>query len=291
MKVRDDFRVAPTGRLVSDRVKVIFVISGWARFSYQESSIDVAAGAIIVVPGAQWCAYTPHGYVRTVTLYLHRDFLRAQMPWMPVSHPLMHLLDTAIAAQAHPGVLLLDDDAMRSLTPRVLALAAKDRENDQDPIGLFALVTDVMRHVDVVAGLSGGIRGDESKRLGPPRSEVKNAIRLLIEQPQARWTVEELARAVALSTSQLTRLFRAEVGLSPGAYVWRVRLDRIAELLATTSMDIATATQAAGWTQPSAASRAFRRRFGISPREFAAQMRTFGSNVLTPTRVEEGGPQ
>ena len=90
--------------------------------------------------------------------------------------------------------------------------------------------------------------------------------------------VDELARAVNVSPSYLTRLFRDQTGRSPASFVREVRLRRAYELVQTTFLSIKEVMAAVGWNDPSHFSRTFKRHFGVSPqglraalqREFAA---------------------
>jgi len=90
--------------------------------------------------------------------------------------------------------------------------------------------------------------------------------------------VDELARLVNMSPSYLTRLFREQTGRSPASFVREVRLRRAYDLVQTTFLSIKEVMAAVGWNDPSHFSRAFKRRFGVSPqglrealqREFAA---------------------
>ncbi|MFD1861042.1 helix-turn-helix domain-containing protein [Aeromicrobium camelliae] len=87
------------------------------------------------------------------------------------------------------------------------------------------------------------------------------------------WSMETLAREVALSPSQLRRLFNSQVGVSPAAYLARLRAEKMAELLATTSMGVTQAARESGWRDATVAARNFKKRYGVSPREYAASFR------------------
>jgi transcriptional regulator GlxA family with amidase domain len=107
----------------------------------------------------------------------------------------------------------------------------------------------------------------------------------VVARIQARFAepcaVDELARAVNMSPSYLTRLFREQTGRSPACFVREVRLRRACELVQTTFLTIKEVMAAVGWNDPSHFSRAFKRRFGVSPlglrhalqREYAAAQR------------------
>ncbi|WP_374225793.1 MULTISPECIES: helix-turn-helix transcriptional regulator [unclassified Microbacterium] len=109
----------------------------------------------------------------------------------------------------------------------------------------------------------------KASRSGPVRSEVAAALRLLHSDLRRPWSVSDLARAVSLSESQLRRLFRRTVGVGPASFLRSARLESMAALLARGDVTVAEAARASGWASPSAASRAFTQRFGVSPRTFS----------------------
>ena len=77
--------------------------------------------------------------------------------------------------------------------------------------------------------------------------------------------IDQLARAVNMSPSYLTRLFREQTGRSPASFVRELRLCRAYELVQTTFLSIKEVMAAVGWNDPSHFSRAFKQRFGVSP--------------------------
>lgn len=91
------------------------------------------------------------------------------------------------------------------------------------------------------------------------------AVRLLNDRPDHRWTVDELARAVALSRSALSERFKAATGEPPRRYLTRLRLTRAAEELRTTDAPIYEIARRCGYDSEVSFSRAFRRAVGVSP--------------------------
>jgi AraC family transcriptional regulator of arabinose operon len=79
-------------------------------------------------------------------------------------------------------------------------------------------------------------------------------------------SVDRLAHAVNMSPSYLTRLFREQTGRSPACFVREARLRRAYELVQTTFLSIKEVMASVGWNDPSHFSRAFKQRFGVSPR-------------------------
>ncbi len=91
------------------------------------------------------------------------------------------------------------------------------------------------------------------------------AVRLLHERPDHPWTVDELARAVALSRSALSERFKAATGESPRRYLTRIRLTRAAEELRTTDAPVYEIARRYGYGSDVSFSKAFRRAVGVSP--------------------------
>jgi transcriptional regulator GlxA family with amidase domain len=91
------------------------------------------------------------------------------------------------------------------------------------------------------------------------------AITRLHEDPARRWTVHDLARAVATSRSVLDERFRQVLGQSPMRYLatWRMRL--ATHLLRTTQLGVGAVASRVGYDSEEAFSRAFRRHLGEAP--------------------------
>jgi AraC family transcriptional regulator len=84
-------------------------------------------------------------------------------------------------------------------------------------------------------------------------------------------TLAELASTARMSRYQLSRMFRKHVGTCLRDYVRDVRLERACALLATSRQSITTTAIECGFYDLSHFDRIFRRRFGMTPREFRAR--------------------
>ncbi|MDO3409307.1 AraC family transcriptional regulator [Saccharibacillus sp. CPCC 101409] len=90
-----------------------------------------------------------------------------------------------------------------------------------------------------------------------------------IERHYARMiSIERLAEVVSLSKYHLIRRFSACTGLTPGAYLTRVRIEKAMELLRGTGLDISTIAEQVGYSSGSYLIRAFRGMTGLTPGEF-----------------------
>lgn len=88
-----------------------------------------------------------------------------------------------------------------------------------------------------------------------------------------RLTVADLAQTAELSVPQLTRLFRAATGRTPGMFLRDLRMYRARVLLERTSLSIEEVMQQVGLADRSRFARDFRRAHGDSPRAFRMRMR------------------
>ncbi|MDQ3757097.1 MAG: GlxA family transcriptional regulator [Actinomycetota bacterium] len=80
--------------------------------------------------------------------------------------------------------------------------------------------------------------------------------------------VEALARRAAMSPRTFARLFRAETGTTPAAYVEALRVEAARRLLETTDLTVAAVAGAVGLRHAETLYRAFRRRVGTTPDDY-----------------------
>jgi AraC-like DNA-binding protein len=281
LTARDVTIFTPSEPASTESVKVVFVLAGRSQVVHQGGAIQVEPGHILAFPERAWCAYEPYGFVRTVTIYLRRSYLAAQLPWLPIGHPLTAHLHASIEPAARIGLLDIGEFAMSTLAPKLAALAAVSHTTSMMALAL-ARATEIFHEIQQTAGL-GRPSGPRTEVPGPA---VLRAIGAIHADPSKPWTVRTLARTVALSESQLSRVFRSEIGTSPGAYLRRFRLAQMARLLATTSLSVGEVATASGWLSRSAASRAFHQRYGVPPSAYAAQRRAAGEQ----DRPDESSP-
>lgn len=95
--------------------------------------------------------------------------------------------------------------------------------------------------------------------------QIGRALALLHDAPERAWTVDELAREVALSRSLLATRFASLVGESPMQYLTRWRLTLAARVLRSGSDAISRIAERSGYATDAAFSRAFKREFGLPP--------------------------
>jgi AraC-like DNA-binding protein len=98
------------------------------------------------------------------------------------------------------------------------------------------------------------------------------ALRLMVDQPGVRWSVEELAAAAHVSRAAFARRFTTLVGEPPLTFLTRWRLALAADLLADHARTLESVARAVGYGTPFALSTAFKREYGVSPRDFRSRL-------------------
>ncbi|MFI7670039.1 AraC family transcriptional regulator [Nocardia sp. NPDC049526] len=96
---------------------------------------------------------------------------------------------------------------------------------------------------------------------------VGKALRLLQHNPAHGWTVASLAEAVGVSRAALARRFTDLVGEPPMAFLTEWRLALAADLLQESDATIESIARQVGYGSAFALSTAFKRHFGVSPRD------------------------
>ena len=94
------------------------------------------------------------------------------------------------------------------------------------------------------------------------------------EHPEADLSVGSLAGRLHVSERQLSRLFRRELGTSPGAYVEGARVERARALLEEGGADLEGVARRSGFASAEVMRRAFHRRLGTSPRDYRERFRS-----------------
>ena len=95
----------------------------------------------------------------------------------------------------------------------------------------------------------------------------------LLQHPERRVTIEELARQYLINPTTLKEVFKEVYGDSLAAHMKEHRLEKAAELLLRTEESISAIAEAVGYDSSSRFSAAFRERYHLLPKEYRRQYR------------------
>jgi AraC-like DNA-binding protein len=118
--------------------------------------------------------------------------------------------------------------------------------------------------MDHVASLLAAALAGPSRDGAMPEA-LQRAMNFLRRSHRRPITCDHAARAARLSTARLHALFAQWVGMGPGRYLTEIRLGHARDRLSGGTDPIAAIALDAGFSEQSAFSRAFRRRYGESP--------------------------
>ncbi|WP_179963930.1 GlxA family transcriptional regulator [Mycolicibacterium parafortuitum] len=150
-----------------------------------------------------------------------------------------------------------------------LALALVEQDHGTE------LVRDVARWLVVYLKRAGGQSQFSAliEAHPPPQSALRVVTEAIAADPGANHSVRSLASRAALSTRQLTRLFRAELGTTPADYVERVRVD-VARAALDAGRTVTEAARLAGFGSTETLRRVFVAHLGVPPKAYRDRFRT-----------------
>ncbi|MCB5906046.1 GlxA family transcriptional regulator [Streptomyces pinistramenti] len=108
------------------------------------------------------------------------------------------------------------------------------------------------------------------------RRPLRDVQQWIIDHPSADLSVDSLAGRAGLSPRHFARAFRLEVGMTPGRYVDRIRLEAARRRLEDTADGVEEVSRHCGYGTPEAMRRAFVRVLGTAPAEYRRRFRTAG---------------
>lgn len=102
--------------------------------------------------------------------------------------------------------------------------------------------------------------------LGSPL--VEGALAIIQQELPFLEGVEELAERLEVSTAHLSRVFSKKIGVSPGKYITRMRVEYAKLLLRDPDTSITYVAEASGFANANYFSKVFRKETGMSPSEY-----------------------
>lgn len=246
--------VSTVGPARSVRMKLVYASEGRTKITYDTGTLPTGQGKIAFLPADRTYVGAPPAFVETIAVYIDPQFALDQLRWRPSTAPFLEELFAATA----PRQLAVTPHRRKQLHRRLRELTQIETISSNAELQQMAGLAHVF-HLIHPEGEKPVFRSDRR------RPEVEEAIRLLESNLEFKWTVQALSDMVALSSSQLTRLFARHAGTSPARYLREARARRMRQLLVECFVNVSEAARLVGWNDPSHASRAYRTVFGQAP--------------------------
>ncbi|HWE08424.1 MAG TPA: GlxA family transcriptional regulator [Solirubrobacteraceae bacterium] len=143
------------------------------------------------------------------------------------------------------------------------------------------LARDVARHLVVFMQRPGGqaqfsVRLDLPTTANPPLRTVLDEIS---RDPSADHSLEVLSDRAGFSVRHLTRVFHRELGITPGRYIERVRVEAAKLRLQRSDEPLASIARATGFGSDETMRRAFWRELSTTPAAYRDRFRTTGAGA------------
>lgn len=239
-------------RVMADYVGV-YVLRGRGVFTdWQDRTHRVAAGAFIQHP-----PHLPHGVRPTP------DGRWAEFYFMLPASLWDALLDLGTVSLTRPVLQPGLDLPLVERFERLLQEVRHGTERDAGPI--LARVHELLA---TVYRLDGRTRGEDL----PHAAAIDEARAQLTSNLDKDVSLQRLARQAGLSYERFRKLFRQRVGVSPGEYRIRRRIDQARHLMALEAMTSKQVAYALGYPDPFTFSKQFHKYVGMSPSEFRARL-------------------
>lgn len=208
-------------------------------------------GNIAFLPANHTYREIPAAELDTIAVYVDPKFASAQLRLRPTNAPLFDHL----ASATRPRLLRSKQNKLSEIDRHFHALARLDETAHSSDLRRLSLLACILNLLSL----------DHSANARTVPQAIQIALDLLEHRMADPWTVEKLSQAVALSRSQLTRLFVKHVGIPPSRYLRRLRACQMATLLYQGNLNVTESARAVGWRTLSHASRAYRDEFDRSP--------------------------
>lgn len=239
------------GRRSLDEFQIIFITAGSGTFeSKSKSPTKVGAGDALLLFPNEWHRYHPDartGWSEYWLGFRGQDAERVMEtffePASPIRHPaqtdeIIRLFDQLLHWLKNPVAGI--EQVLASHVPLILAFLQSGSLN------------------------AGSAAMDDSQVAQVAKSRI-------LQNISSRTDLTELAQSLGVSYSKFRALFKDQTGYSPREFENLIKLNRARDLLQSGNYSVSGTADALGYTSVYYFSRAFKRQFGQSPRNWLSQ--------------------
>jgi AraC-like DNA-binding protein len=253
-----------------DFCEIAVVGGGSGRHVCAQEDEEVRRGTVFVLRPGAWHGFVDCDHLLVANTCLSMTALRADLGFLRDDPAVRDLLWTGPLASGSHGVLRTrisgenTDDIIAEIELLRCRLSGPPASPPSHRVALLGQLLGVLGRI---AGGMGTSPGDQpaAATVDTMHQAVAAACAHLDAAPEYPWQVGDVARRVSLDPAYLTRLFRRHVGLSPIAYLSRLRAEKAAGVLARTTLPVAKVGALVGWPDPTYFARRFRSLVGMTP--------------------------
>ena len=107
---------------------------------------------------------------------------------------------------------------------------------------------------------------------GMAHPQLSKLITAIHDKPEEPWTVDSMAEKALMSRAKFAALFRGTVGQAPSDYLTDLRI-ALAQGLLKKDLPVSLVANEVGYEHGSALARVFRKKMGVSPKEWLMKLR------------------
>ena len=265
-----------------DFLEIAVIGTGRGRHVTGQGERPLRRGEVIVLRPGAWHGFRDCTGLIVANCCLSAQALRAELAALRDIPMLRRILWTdPVASGAHGVAVTTVDPTAAEEAIAAIGLLERELEADQSRPGRL-----LGRLVTVLGILADGRPPDRARPQTAIHPAVAATIARLEAAPANPWRLNDLARAVNLDPAYLGRLFGRHVGVTPMGFLARLRAERAAILLATSTVPAARVGAAVGWDDPTYFARRFRTLVGLTPTEYRRR-----SHSATHIQRSAGSPQ
>ena len=272
---------------VHDCSEIVFVLQGSGTHlvaNEDELSARIHAGDVLIIHPGFVHAYDDTGDLEIVNIVYD---------WRTLGLPILDGYDLPFFRQVFPTepvapevvvkpVMTLATAKLAELAPLIQRL-----EGTLEASGPGSLIESLSIFLDVVLRLA---HVGPQRKLAPQRGQflIGNAFRFIKGNYMRPITLEQMARAVHMSSRNFCRHFHMATGMTPTKYLTTYRLEQAKELLVDTMLSVDEVARRCGFCDGNYLSKLFRRVYRTTPRAYRLAGNKLNDLALLLSREQDG---
>lgn len=251
-----------------DYYELVLVRSGEAVNTGDDWEFPIGAGDFFLLPPGVWHSYRRARGLEIYNILFGQEVLNYFKDDMAALKN-THLLLPGNSFAGVPQLFCLPEKAFPETVQLLEAVIREEKE--KKPGAKTAILGYFLRAVLIF--FRNGIPAGYGKSM-PPDHRISLLMGKLNESWYEQWSLAEMAKFAGMSLSSFRQHFLRASGSSPGAYLLNLRLRKSLMMLKMKQNSISEVSRGCGFSDSNYFSRQFRRKFGLSPRGFAAAVQS-----------------